>query len=184
MATAFIPGWYSPFGMLGFVGLVLLVLLVVTLFVLMTRAAFTDGGPVDKPNRVRQWYGYTVCLIAVVTGLICVAGILSNTFDLSNPLAAEGPFSESLRSFESYKATRERRGFPTEQRSTPDTASETTLRSRYEALRADHIAQRSFQARKGLVTDLVLLLIAIALFAAHWRWLRHLPESESGSGAA
>ena len=169
----------SGFGLLRFVAYVLLVLLVLTLFVLMTRAAVTDGGTVDKPNRVRQWYGYTVCLIAVITGLICMAGVLDNAFDLSNPLGAEGAFGESLTSFEAYRATRDRPSYRPDQSARSDTLSEATLRTRYEALRADRIARRSFEARKGLISDLILLLIAVALFITHWRWLRRLPEPEA-----
>ncbi len=185
MDFATVPGWSSsPFAPLRLITYLLFGLLVLPLFLLMTRAAINDGDSVDKPNRVRQWYGYTVCLIAVITGLICVGGVLDNAFDLTNPLAAEGPFGESLTSFDAYKATRDRRFFPSDQRPTPDTASDATLRLRFEALRADRIAQRSFQARKGLVTDLIILFIAIALFATHWRWLRHLPEPEGPGRAA
>jgi len=137
----------------------------------------------QQTSRVRQWYGYTVCLIAVITGLISVAGSLNNAFDLSNPLAAERGSDVSLTSFEAYKATRGRFS-PSDQRATPDTTSETTLRARYEALRADRIAHRRFQAWKGLVTQIVLLVIAVALFVTHWRWLRRLPEPESAGRAA
>ena len=183
MDVAAVSGSY-PFAALRLVTYLLFALLVLPLFLVMTRAALNDGDSVDKPNRVRLWYGYTICLIAVITGLICVAGVLSNTFDLMNPLAAEGPFGESLTSFDAYKATRERRFFPSDQRLAPDTASDATLRVRYEALRADRVAQRSFEARKGLVTDLIILFIAIALFVTHWRWLRNLPEPEGASRAA
>ncbi len=138
----------------------------------------------EKPSRVRQWYGYTVCLIAVITGLISVTGALNNAFDLSNPLGGERSFDGSLTSFEAYKATRDRRLPPSDQRATSDTASETTLRTRYEALRADRIAQRRFEAGKGFVTDFILLVIAAALFVTHWRWLRRLPEPESAGGTA
>ena len=126
----------------------------------------------DKPNRVRQWYGYLVCLVAVVSGLIFLAGTLNNAFDLSDPLSAEGRYDESLTSFEAFKATHRA---PDEQKA-PDTASDATLRTRFETLRADRIAHRRFQARKGLVINLVMLLAAMTLFVAHWRWLRHLPD--------
>ncbi len=129
----------------------------------------------DKPNRVRQLYGYAVCLIAVITGLICVAGALDDVFDLSNPLAGGGGV-ESLTSFDAYKATRERPFLRPDQQASPDTLSDATLRVRFEALRADRIAQRSFRARKGLVKNLIMLLIAIGLFVTHWRWLKQLPE--------
>lgn len=132
----------------------------------------------DKPSRVRQWYGYMVCLVAVVSGLIFLAAALNHGFDLSDPLTADGRFDESLTSFEAFKAThRERMAGPDAQKIT-DTTSDATLRERFEALRADRIAQRRFQARKGFVTDLVMLLAAVTLFVTHWRWLRRLPEPD------
>ncbi len=138
----------------------------------------------EKAGRVRQLYGYTVCLIAVVTGLISVAGLLNNAFDLSNPLAAERGYDVALTSFESYKATRDRRGSPSDQRQTSDTTSEAALRARYEALRADRITHRRFEAWKGLVTDVILLGVALALFVTHWRWLQRLPDVEPAGRAA
>ena len=54
----------------------------------------------DRPNRIRQLYGYSVCLIGVVAVLICTASILRNAFDLSDPLATDRYLGESLRSFE------------------------------------------------------------------------------------
>lgn len=132
----------------------------------------------DKPSRVRQWYGYMVCLVAVVSGLIFLAGALSQAFDLSDPLSAEGRSDQSLRSFESYQATQGRMATPDE-RQVKDTASEATLRARFNILRTDRIAQRTFQARKGLITGLVMLLASVTLFVTHWRWLRRLPEPET-----
>ena len=126
-----------------------------------------------KPNRVRQWYGYTVCLVAVVTALLSLAGVVNNAFDLSSPLASDS-YGASLTSFEAYKSTRSAPAQP----AATEALSDSVLHARYEALRADRIVQRSFRARKGLVTDIVLLLVAIGLFVTHWRWLRHLPEPE------
>lgn len=132
----------------------------------------------DKPSRVRQWYGYIVCLVAVVSGLIFLAGTLNNAMDLSDPLSAEGRSDQSVRSFESYQATQGRVAGP-EERQVKDTVSQVTLRARFDALRADRIAQRVFQARKGLITALVMLLASVTLFITHWRWLRRLPEPDS-----
>jgi len=137
----------------------------------------------EKSGRAWQWYGYAVCLTAVITGLICVAGVIDHAFDLSNPLGGERS-DGSLSSFEAYKATRERRAAPSDQRVSIDTMSDVSLRMRYEALRADRLSDRTFRAKKGLVTNLILLVIAVVLFTTHWRWLRHVPESDSGGRAA
>src|SRR5574341_1413877 len=61
----------------------------------------------EKTGRAWQWYGYAVCLTAVITGLICISGVINNAFDLANPLAGERA-EGSLTSFEAYKATRDR----------------------------------------------------------------------------
>ncbi|HET7585909.1 MAG TPA: hypothetical protein VFK13_13415 [Gemmatimonadaceae bacterium] len=177
-------GLDSPARLVSLLLVLVAVPLLVVLFLAMTRSALTDGGPVEKPNRVRQWYGYTICLVAVVTALICTASLLGNVFDLSNPLGSES-YGTSLRSFEAYQATRDRDPIAPSHDTTsqPDTVSPATLRARFEALRADRIATRRFEATKGLVTDAVLLVIAIALFAGHWRWLRRT-AAETGETPA
>ena len=132
----------------------------------------------DRSGRAWQWYGYAVCLTAVITGLICISGVINNAFDLANPLAGERA-DGVLTSFEAYRATRDSRAPSSDQRQRVDTLTDEALRGRYEALRADRFAQRTFRARKDLVTSLVMLIVAIALFATHWGWLRRAPAVES-----
>jgi hypothetical protein len=132
----------------------------------------------DRSGRAWQWYGYAVCLTAVITGLICISSVINNTFDLASPLAGERA-DGSLTSFEAYKATREPRASTPDQRQRVDTLSDAALRERYEALRADRLSQRTFRAKKQLVTSLVLLIVAAALFVSHWRWLRRAPTVET-----
>jgi hypothetical protein len=124
-----------------------------------------------------------VCLTAVITGLICITGVINNAFDLANPLAGERA-DGSLTSFEAYKATRELRAPASDQRQPPDTMSDDMLRVRYEALRADRLSQRTFRAKKQLITSLILLIVAAALFVTHWRWLRGAPAVETSDRAA
>jgi hypothetical protein len=140
-----------------------------------------------KPNRVPQIYGYTVCVIAVVTFLICATVIVNNVFDLANPIAAGLGFESSLSSFEAYQAT-----YQKDQRSViggtagevrPDTASVTTLRKRYEALRADRISRVQFQSWKAIVTSGLLLIISVVLFVLHWRWMRRLGAAAEAGAA-
>ena len=131
----------------------------------------------ERSGRAWQWYGYAVCLTAVITGLICISGVINNAFDLASPLAGERA-DGVLTSFEAYKATRDSRAPSSDQRERADTLTEEVLRGRYEALRADRLAQRTFRAKKQLVTSLVLLIVAVALFATHWRWLRRAPAVE------
>ena len=130
---------------------------------------------VDKPNRIPQFYGYTVCLIALVIGLVSIASLIDSVFARMNPLHSESSYGQSLSSFEAFQATRATTpSFGREAPATPDTASEATLRARYDALVTDRMASVRFESSKTLVTEGLFLLIAIGLFGYHWRWMRRL----------
>lgn len=125
----------------------------------------------EKPNRIPQIYGYTVCLIAVVAFLISINGIVDATFTLANPLHGPYGHGDGLTSFESYEASRVDR--TVSDRNLPaDTTSRETRRRRFEALRSDRIDANRLQAWRRLVGSGLTMLIAIALFAWHWSWLR------------
>ena len=127
--------------------------------------------PTEKPNRIPQIYGYTVCLIAVVAILISVNGIVDASFTLANPLHGQYGHGEGLTTFESYEASRGERTAP-DRGLPPDTTSLETRRRRFEALRADRIDANRLQAWRRIVGSGLTMLIAIALFGWHWSWLR------------
>jgi len=137
----------------------------------------------EKASRVQMIYGYTVCVIAVVTFLICATVVVNNVFDLANPIAAGGAFGSSLSSFEAYQATTQRTATAAPANAAqPDTASVATLRKRFDALRADRISRVSFEAWKAIVTSGLLLIISVVLFVLHWRWMKRLgPAAEAGA---
>lgn len=117
---------------------------------------------------------YTVCLVAVVTVVFALPDLIDTFFELSDPLQADGCYEPILSSFDAYKATWERgRGF-TGREDTGSVAppSEADLWQRYEALRVDRIEKNRFDASRALVTRTLLLMVALGLFGAHWRWLR------------
>ena len=129
-------------------------------------------------------YGYLVCIVAVVTLLVNVSGFIDAAFDKANPLqgrgGAYGPMGASLTSFEAFQATyneRERMTVRPDNKVPADTLTTAQMRARYEALRADKIAQMSFNASQRLVKHGLLILIAVVLFIWHWRWLRTQRET-------
>lgn len=129
------------------------------------------NGSIEKPNRIPQIYGYTVCLIAVVAFLISINGIVDASFKLANPLHGQyGPF-DMLTSFETYEASR-RENTVADRNAPPDTTSLETRRRRFEVLRADRIAMNRLDAWQRLVGNGLTMLVAIGLFAWHWSWLR------------
>lgn len=138
---------------------------------------------VDRPNRIAQWYGYSVCLIAVIVLLISVGGMVNGLFTLANPLYREEGYEPTLSSFEAYRATYHRTPFVDRierdsLRRTPP--SEAELRPQYEALRADRIARSRVEAQRSLVSAGISGLLAVALFLFHWRWLRRMGDAPAG----
>ncbi|HUF29687.1 MAG TPA: hypothetical protein VMM77_03410 [Gemmatimonadaceae bacterium] len=131
-----------------------------------------------RSPRIAQWYGYTVCLVAVITFLLFSRGVVDDLFTLSDPLRSSSRYGTTLSSFEAYEATEAM----APRRTTSDSVvapTEAERRRRYEVLREDHISQRRFDATRGIVASLLMLLIAAGLFVWHWRWLRALPPNET-----
>jgi hypothetical protein len=158
-------------------------LLLGLLWLILGATFALQGDDVDKPNRVPQLYGYTICLIALVVSLITISSLLDAAFERANPLQSAFGFGVALTSFEAYRATyrREREMFDRNAPAQPDTISEVMLRRRYDALVADRIATTRYSTSKTFTTSGVLLLISLGLFAFHWRWVRRL-NSTAGTG--
>ena len=165
--------------------------LVITIWVTAILVIGVKGGDVDRVNRVSHLYGYTVCLVALITVLMTLPAIVDNFFTLGNPVQGETRFGfgASLGSFEAYKAS-QRQGagvaeaLPGRAAPVEPPPSEEELRRRYEALRADQIASNLYNARRSLVRNGIVLALALGLFLTHWRWLRRTPAQSSGGAAA
>lgn len=135
----------------------------------------------DKPSRVKQFYGYAVCFISVIAFLFSAREFVEDAINLSNPLQAEARFGPPVAaSFEAYLATLRERSGP--QGAQPDTASVETLRARWQALQADHVARVRFDATRGLATTGLFMILAALLFVFHWGWLRAQERGEAASG--
>jgi hypothetical protein len=184
--NGFVMSGFSPFGMLF---VVVAVVIAIATWVILAASRFTQGGIVERPERVPQLYGYTVCLIALVMAIVSIIGIAGSGFDLTTPalnVDSDFGFEPSVSSFEAYRATydRERRMMDTRNTGVaPDTTPESVLRQRYTALRADRIDRAVARAHRTILTDAFALLLAIALFIPHWRWMRRLGPSNLGSTA-
>lgn len=127
----------------------------------------------NGPNRIAQAYGYTACLVALIVAIISVPTLMNAAFDRANPLQAESGFGVSLISFEAYQVTSQRNRGPVEP-GKADATSEAEQRKRYDALVAERLATTRFRTTKTLFTSTMLLLLSIALFVFHWRWLKRV----------
>jgi hypothetical protein len=167
----------------GFIGLgfsIVAALVLISAWVILAASRLVQGGAVERPERVPQLYGYAVCLIALIWALISTVSIIQNALSLSAPelrTSTDFGWEPSVTSFEAFRATYERaRRMGMDPRDTRvDSVPEAELQRRYQALRADRIQRARFEARRDLIGSGLSLVIAILLFAFHWRWLRRGP---------
>jgi hypothetical protein len=136
----------------------------------------------EKQHRMAQIYGYTVCLVAVIAFIICVAGIIPAIMDLSDPMHAGGVFipggTPSLASFENYKMDILKNSKSDEQKTGSNWIPEDqVLHSMYEAAKTDRITQANHSSVRTIVVDSLIILICIVLFAFHWIWMRRLTKT-------
>ena len=171
------PSVSGPLGMLGFVGAAVLGVVLIALWVLFASSRFVQGGVVERPERVPQLYGYTVCLVSLFWAIVSGIAIVGSLLTLSDPTHRSSPeygFEPSVTSFEAFRVSydQSRRMMSPDPRERPDSLSEAELRRRFEGVRADRIERNTVEARRTLIMSTLSLLIALALFAWHWRWIR------------
>jgi hypothetical protein len=174
---------------LGFVGGAVVVIIVIAAWVIIASSRFIQGGVVERPERVPQLYGYTVCLVTLIWAILATIAIIEASLTLNAPLYRNdrmyGPFEPSVTSFESFRTTYDmsRRMMTRDPEAAKlDSVPEAELRRRYESLRADRIERNTVEARRSLITNILSLLIAAALFAFHWRWLRRIVGAAPPAG--
>lgn len=132
----------------------------------------------DQPRWIPQLYGYTVCLIAVITILISLRNLVSNTFEFAEPAMSREVTGEfSGRSLEACKQRWMRTvASPGQERAatTPiaKIPSDSALMVLCAEERTDRIAAVRYRALRSLITSALMLLVAGILFGVHWRWLR------------
>jgi hypothetical protein len=164
---------------LGFMFSLTAALILIAAWVILATSRFVQGGVVERPERIPQLYGYTVCLFALIWGLTSALSIVEDALSLSAPELRGSPefawAEPSITSFEAFRATYDRArrmGAPDARDAQLDSVPEPELRRRYEALRADRIRRARVETHRELITGTLSLIVAAVLFAWHWGWLR------------
>jgi len=133
----------------------------------------------EKQNKAPLIYGYAVCLVAVITFIICVAGLVNAVMDLSDPLHAEREFnkSPSLASFENYKMDL-LTSSDKEQSFVPD---DETLNAMYISAKEDKIQSVKHRKVRDIMVNSLLILICVVLFITHCRCMMRLNKAKKVS---
>jgi hypothetical protein len=130
----------------------------------------------DQPRWIPQLYGYTVCLIAVVTILVSLNSIVNNVFEFAEPgMSREVTGEFGGRSLEACRQRYVRMTGPARPDGTAAMAQlppDSTLMALCREDRTDRVAAVRHRALRSLVTSTLMLLVSLLLFGVHWRWLR------------
>lgn len=129
-------------------------------------------------SKVAQFYGYSVCLVAIIAFLVSVASVAGAAVEWSDPLHVSdfgGYPQRSLASFETYKMDLLNPPYGGPQSNTPRyTPDDETLRRMYEAAISDRVQTVKARVRRIAVTNGLVMMLSAALFGGHWRWIRRL----------
>ena len=129
----------------------------------------------EKSGKVgAQIYGYTVCLVAVITFLITLTTLMNAITDLDDPLHAgfTPPTAPSLASFENYKVDilkSLKDGDASKGAYFPD---DKALQGMYEAAKNDKIQSVRHNSWQSIKISSLLIVITVLLFGTHWRWMK------------
>ncbi len=133
----------------------------------------------EKPHLLAQIYGYAVCLVAVITFIICIANIVPSIIDLGDPLHAGNSWvpagTPSLASFDNYKMDILKNLKSDDQKAgmslIPD---DKTMHSMFDAAKADKIKQANLSSIRSIVVNGLIIIVSVVLFFLHFTWMRRL----------
>jgi len=130
----------------------------------------------EKSNKTgAQIYGYTICLVSVITFLISVTTLVNAIIDLGDPIQAgwTQPGSPSLASFENYKMDLLKASKQGDDKATY-LPNDSTFRAMYLAAKDDKIKSIQHQSYRYMMIDSFLIVICLLLFITHWIWMKKL----------
>ncbi|MEN8125552.1 MAG: hypothetical protein ABFR32_10520, partial [Bacteroidota bacterium] len=123
----------------------------------------------EKKSKIIQIYAVIICVIAVITILISLSGLVSAYIDKSDPLSVS-VFSDrnnaSLASFENFKMDI-LKSTQKDQAYIPD---DQTIRKMYQEAKLDKIKLVEHRANRDITVSAIIMVIAIILFGTHL-WL-------------
>ncbi len=130
----------------------------------------------EKSQRIiTQVYGYTICLVAIITFLLSTISLVNAIIDLSDPLHSSfnGGGSQNVISYENFKMDiLKSSANSTDIKSNTYIPEEKMLHSMYESAKADKLKSIYHQSYKSILISSLLVLLSLVLFLIHWRIAR------------
>ena len=138
----------------------------------------------EKSTKIAaQVYGYTVCVVAVITFLISITTLVNALLDRSDPIHAgwTQAGTPSLASFDNYKMDiiRSLPESKNGQQAPAYLPGDDQLKAMYEAARENKIQSVLHRANQSAIIGGLLIATSITLFMLHWRWLRTFTRTGS-----
>jgi hypothetical protein len=125
----------------------------------------------QKVRKPLQIYAVLICVIAVITFIINIAGITSALLNKSDPLHS-GYNKTELSSLENYKMET-LKSVKADDAFVPDGV---TLEKMYSDAKNDHVSRVNHQANSSITTNAILAVIVVILFIAHWLLLKRVSK--------
>lgn len=132
----------------------------------------------EKSQKIVQVYGYTVCLVALITFIITVTTLVNAMLDKSDPLhyGWTSPEAPSLASYENYKMDVLKSGKNSNDatRAQSYVPDENTIRKMYDSAKQDKIDSALHDINKTTIVSSLVLILSIAIFLTHWFWMKKI----------
>ena len=117
----------------------------------------------EKKRKIIQVYAIIVCIISIITFIICVSILVSATIARSNPVYS-GYSKYDLSSFESYKME-VMKSVAKDQAYIPD---DPTVMKMYESAKEEKINKVMHNTLQEIVVSSLLIFVSLILFISHW----------------
>ena len=127
----------------------------------------------EKKRKVIQVYAIIVCIVAIITFIICTAILVSAIIDRSDPIYSSGSKAD-LSSFENYKME-VMKSIEKDQAYIPD---DQTINRMYEAAKEEKINKTLHQAKSDIIVSGLLIIFCIILFFTHWWMIKKYGKDE------
>ena len=127
----------------------------------------------EKKRKIIQVYAIIVCIVSIITFIICVSILVSSILNRSDPLLS-GYSKKDLSSFENYKME-VMQSIEKDQAYIPD---DDEINKMYEAAKDEKIQKVLHESKTNIVVTSILIIICIILFFSHWWMIRKHNKSE------